>query len=139
MKVNDLKVTVIDGSYAVGGNGAAANDFDITAKLAKYQWIGPVTLQLVGTVTGGSSTYDLNILVSMDGGTTYSVLTPLQQGGGSTTKTFAQLTTTGHGIAVIAPPCGNALYKTDQNLGSGTTFTIKVYASGKVSGPALNI
>jgi hypothetical protein len=138
MKINDLKVKVISGSYAVGGNGAAANDFDITAALAKYQWIGNVTLQLIGTVTGGSSTYDLNILVSMDGGTTYTVVTGLQLGG-STTKTFTQLTTTGHGLAVIPAPCGTAKYKTDQNLGTSTTFTIDVYACGKVSGPALAV
>jgi len=136
MKLTPVTITVFSGSYAVGGNGAAANDFDITDELAKFNWVGPVTLQLVGTVTGGSSTYDLNILVSMDGGTSYSVITCLN-GSASATKTFTQLATTGHEAVVIAAPVSTALYKTDQNLGTATTFTIAVYASGVVQGPAL--
>jgi hypothetical protein len=136
MRLTPVTVEVINGSYAVGGNGAAANDFDITDTLAKFNWVGPVTLQLVGTVTGGASTYDLNINVSMDGGTTYTLLKGLQLGG-STTKTFTQLATTGSEVIVISPPAATALYKTDQNLGSGTTYTVELYASGLIQGPAL--
>jgi len=135
--IRDLLVTVFTGSFAVGGNGAAANDFDITDELAKFPWVGPVTLQIVAARTGGSSTTDLNILESLDGGTTYSVVLGLTNNA-STTKTFTQISgATGDEGIVIAPPSGLALYKTDINLGSGTTTTITVYAAGKIAGQAM--
>lgn len=124
--VQNFKALVFTGSFAVGDNGAAANDFDITDELNKYQWVGPITLQWVVARTAGSSTTDLTINVSADG-TTYSALVAFTQISGAT----------GAEVKSINPP-GQALYKTDINLGSGTTSTISVYAIGKVAGPVLN-
>jgi hypothetical protein len=117
------KVTVFTGSFAVGGNGAAANDFSITETLAKYPWVGDVVLQWVVARTAGSSTTDLSILASLDGGTTYSSLVA-----------FTQITgASGDEIKTVKVPKG-ALLKTDINLGAATTSTISLYAAGSILG-----
>ncbi len=116
-------VLVFSGSFAVGGNGAAANDFDITDKLSKFRWIGDVVLQWVVARTAGSSTTDLSILASLDGGTTYSSLVAFTQVSGAT----------GTELKTVTIPAG-AKIKTDINLGTGTTSTIKLYAAGPIEG-----
>lgn len=126
--VTDLKVQVFTGSFAVGGNGAAANDFDITDALSKFSWVGYVTLVWKVARSGGSSTTDLTITTSADGGTSYVTLVAFTQISGAT----------GGEVKLIAPPCNKALYKTDINLGSGTTSTITLWAMGKVAGPVLD-
>lgn len=118
--------TVISGSYAVGGNGGV-NDFDITDALTSPQWVGPIVLQMVGTKTAGSSTLDVILLLSMDGGTTYTqwlAFTQLNNASGSEVK------------EVHVP--GGALIKTDINLGSGSTYTVKLYATGQTAGGSGN-
>ena len=127
MRLTDLRVTVFTGSYAAAGNGAAANDFDITDALSKYQWVGDVTLHLVVARTGGASTLDVVLTASLDG-TNYANLVA-----------FTQIdAATGIEMKVIAPPGNKALYKTNIDLGSVSTYTVTVYASGKVLGPVLN-
>ena len=123
-KISKLRATVLNGSYAVGGNGGV-NDFDITDKLTKYPFVGNVTLQLVWAKTAGSSTLDVILMASLDGGTTYTTLLAFTQCDG----------TSGSEIKQIALPAG-ALIKTDINLGSGSTYTAKVYVCGNVQGGA---
>lgn len=121
-RASGLVAVVVNGSYAVGGNGGV-NDFDITDQLTKYRFYGPITLQLVVARTAGSSTTDVALLCSLDGGTTYSSL-----------LAFTQISAeTGDEIKQITVPSG-AKVKTDIDLGSGTTSTIKLYVSGAVSG-----
>ena len=115
--------TIINGSYAVGGNGAAANDFDITDKLTGPKWVGPVVLQLVVARTAGSSTSDISLMISLDGGTTYTSWVAFTQISGAS----------GSEIKEVTIP-GGALIKTDINLGSGTTSTYQLFAAGQMDG-----
>lgn len=122
--VNRLKpVLVFTGSFAEAGNGTASNDFDVSSLLNKYRWVGTVTLQWIVARTAGSSTTDLTILASLNGGTTYSALVAFTQISGAS----------GNEIKQVAIP-GDALLKTDINMGSSTTSTITVYACGYVDG-----
>lgn len=126
MRVTNLNVKVFSGSFAVTGNGTT-NDIDITEALTKYQWVGNVLLQFIVARTAGSSTTDAAIMVSLDGGTTYSTLTAISQVEGASASEVKSITV----------PAG-AKVKTDINLGTGTTSTITCYACGKVLGPVLN-
>ena len=121
--VYPLKVKVFTGSFAVGGNSAAANDFSISEVLSKYKWVGTPTLQWIVARTAGSSTTDLTITASLDAGTTYSTLVSFTQISGATGAEIKQV-----------PLPGGALLKTDINLGSGTTSTITLYVAGYVEG-----
>ena len=116
MRVTDLNVKVFSGSFAVGGNGTT-NDIDITEALTRYQWVGNVLLQFIVARTAGSSTTDVAIMVSLDGGTTYSTLTAISQVEGASANEVKSITV----------PAG-AKVKTDINLGASTTSTITCYA-----------
>lgn len=122
LRASGLCKLVFSGSFAVGGNGLAANDFSITDKLAKFRFFGPIVLQWVVTRTAGASTTDLTITASLDGGTNYTTLiafTQISAGSGSEIKS-------------ITIPAG-AKIKTDINLGTGTTSTIALYVAGCVA------
>lgn len=124
--VGNLKVTLFSGSYAVGGNGAAANDFDISDELNAYPWVGPVVLHLVWARTAGASTLDVVLTISLDGGTTYTAWKTFTQGDAAS----------GSEVLEANVPAG-ALIKTDINLGASTTCTVAVYATGKVAGKVM--
>ena len=126
MRVTNLNVKVFSGSFDADGNGTT-NDIDITEALTKYQWVGNVLLQFIVARTAGSSTTDAAIMVSLDGGTTYSTLTTISQVSGAAANEVKSITV----------PAG-AKVKTDINLGTSTTSTITCYACGKVLGPVLN-
>lgn len=125
MKVTGLKQLIFSKSCSDAGNGAAANDFRIDGTLCKFPFLGPVVLQWIVTRTAGSSTTDLSLMVSLDGGTTYSSLVA-----------FTQITgASGNEVKSINLPAG-ALVKTDINMGSSTTSTVKLYVCGAVLGGA---
>jgi hypothetical protein len=126
MRLTNLNVEVFTGSFAATGNGAA-NDVDITEALTKFPWVGDVVLQLIVARTEGSSTTDISLLISLDGGTTYT-----------SALAFTQITgASGSEIKTLTVPAG-ALVKTDINMGSSTTSTITLRACGKVMGTVLN-
>lgn len=127
MRVTNLNVKVFSGSFDADGNGDE-NDIDITEALTRYQWVGNVLLQFIVARTDGASTTDVAIMVSLDGGTTYSTLTAITQVEGAAANEVKSITV----------PAG-AKVKTDINLGTGTTSTITCYACGKVLGPVLYV
>lgn len=120
--IRPLTVKLFSGSYAVGGNGGV-NDFAVN--LGAYRWVGHVTLTLQGTRTAGSSTLDLTLNANVDGTNLSSLLAFTQQNSASLVQEHKQ----------IAVP-GAAAITTDMNLGTGTTCTVTLYASGFVEGGA---
>lgn len=120
--------TVFHDHLAAAGNGAAANDFRLGV-LEDKNWVGLVTLQLVAEAADtGTSTLDVVITASLDGGTTYNTL-----------LSFTQITggSAGNEIKQITIPAG-ALLKTDINLGSATTYPVTLYATGAIAGGSGN-